>query len=99
MAAIKLKPVAGWLIAAALGFGAALAWQRFSAAEHVQAVTQPVSAAQPTRVEFPPNAPQLQFVKTEQVVLMSEPLLEPLSGKVTYDENYTARVASPVAGR
>ena len=99
MRATKLKPVAGWLLAAAAGFVAALEWQHFGAAEHVEPATQSAPAAQLTRVEFPPNAPQLQYVKTEQVVLMSEPLLEPLSGKVTYDENYTARIASPVAGR
>jgi cobalt-zinc-cadmium efflux system membrane fusion protein len=99
MRATKLKPIGGWLIAAALGFAAALEWQRFGAVEHVEPATQPPITARPTRVEFPPNSPQLQYVKTEQVVLMSEPLLEPLSGKVTYDENYTARIASPVAGR
>jgi cobalt-zinc-cadmium efflux system membrane fusion protein len=33
------------------------------------------------------------------VVLLPEPLLEPLNGRVAYDENYTARVAAPIAGR
>jgi cobalt-zinc-cadmium efflux system membrane fusion protein len=99
MRAIKLRVLTGWLIAAAVGFAAAFAWQHFSNPERVEAATQAPPPAERTRVEFAPNAPQLQFVKTEQVVLRSEPLLEPLSGKVAYDENYTARIASPVSGR
>jgi cobalt-zinc-cadmium efflux system membrane fusion protein len=99
MRAIKLRALTGWLIAAAVGFTAAFAWQHFSNAERVGGATQAAPPAERTRVEFPPNAPQLQFVKTEQVVLRSEPLLEPLSGKVAYDENYTARIASPISGR
>jgi len=99
MRAIKLRVLTGWLIAAAVGFTAAFVWQHFSNAERVEAAPQAAPSAERTRVEFAPNAPQLQFVKTEQVVLRTEPLLEPLSGKVAYDENYTARIASPVSGR
>lgn len=41
----------------------------------------------------------MQFIATQGVVLLPEPLLEPLNGRVAYDENYTSRVAAPIFGR
>ncbi|HEV7820456.1 MAG TPA: efflux RND transporter periplasmic adaptor subunit [Burkholderiales bacterium] len=50
-------------------------------------------------LRFPPDSAQLTFVKTEAVQALPEPLLEPLSARIAYDENHTARIASPIAGR
>lgn len=50
-------------------------------------------------VRFPQGAPQLAFIQVQPVLAVPEPLIHPLNGRIAYDENYTARVSSPVAGR
>jgi cobalt-zinc-cadmium efflux system membrane fusion protein len=50
-------------------------------------------------LHFAPGSPQLSFIKVEAVQALPEPLLEPLSARVAYDENHTVRVSSPIAGR
>src|SRR4029077_2456148 len=52
-----------------------------------------------SELRFPPESPQLTFIKVDAVLALPEPLLDPLSARITYDENYTARVSSPIAGR
>lgn len=66
-----------------------------------KAVTAAASKA-PTaadEVVFAPNSPQLDSLKIEAVREVSAPASEPLNGKITFDENYTARITSPVVGR
>jgi len=50
-------------------------------------------------LRFAPSSPQLSFIKVEGVQALPEPLLDPLNARVAYDENHTARVSSPIAGR
>lgn len=50
-------------------------------------------------LSFPAGAPQLAFLTSEAAVLEAEPLLEALPGRIAYDENVTARVSAPLAGR
>ncbi len=50
-------------------------------------------------LRFAADSPQLAFIKTEAVAALPEPLLDPLSARIAYDENYTVRVSSPIAGR
>lgn len=53
----------------------------------------------PVHVRFATTAPQLQYLRVAAVVESPEPLIEPLNGRISYDENYTARVSAPIAGR
>ncbi len=46
-----------------------------------------------------PNSPQLDSLKIEPVIEITAPATEPLNGKIVFDENYTARVSSPLLGR
>lgn len=46
-----------------------------------------------------PNSPQLNSLKVEAVTEIPVPTTEPLNGKIVFDENKTARIFSPVAGR
>lgn len=46
-----------------------------------------------------PGSPQLTSVKVEAVTEIPVPVTEPLNGKIVFDENRTARIYSPVAGR
>lgn len=45
------------------------------------------------------DAPQEANIKIEVVTDMVAPTTEPLNGKISFDENYTSRVSSPVLGR
>ena len=50
-------------------------------------------------LHYAPDSPELAYIQLSAVAALPEPLLEPLNARVAYDENYTARVSSPVAGR
>lgn len=45
------------------------------------------------------GAPQLSAIHSEVVQRVPVPLADPLNGKVTYNENVTARIAAPISGR
>lgn len=45
------------------------------------------------------GSPQLTSLKVEPVTEIPVPVTEPLNGKIIFDENRTARIFSPVAGR
>lgn len=45
------------------------------------------------------DSPKKAYVKTAKLSLTQHPLLEPLAGKIVYDESLTSRISSPVAGR
>lgn len=51
------------------------------------------------QIVLTPGSPQLTSLKIEPVTEIPVPVTEPLNGKIVFDENRTARVYSPVAGR
>jgi cobalt-zinc-cadmium efflux system membrane fusion protein len=59
----------------------------------------PAMAPMPGVLRFPNGAPQLDALRVSVAEEVPVPLAEPLNGRVTYNENVTARVSSPVAGR
>ena len=46
-----------------------------------------------------PDSPKKAYVKTQVLQLSQHPLLEPLAGKISYNESLTSRISSPVSGR
>lgn len=52
-----------------------------------------------TVLRFEAGAPQLSYLKIQPADVSPEPLIEALTGRVAYDDNRTARVSSPIAGR
>jgi membrane fusion protein, heavy metal efflux system len=68
---------------------------RSSGEKTVNVATSPRTS----ELRFPVGSPQLNFIKMEPVVALPEPLLDPLSARVAYDEDFTARISSPIAGR
>jgi len=50
-------------------------------------------------VSFAANAPQLASIKIEPVIEITASTTSPLNGKITFDENYTSRVSTPILGR
>lgn len=88
--------------ACALAAGAAAAfWLAPHHAERPESRPAPSapSATNGNTLRFQAGAPQLAFLKITPVELAPEPLVEALPGRIAYDENSTARVGPPVAGR
>lgn len=50
-------------------------------------------------VKLDVNSPKRAYIKEAVVELVQRPLMEPVTGKITYDESHTVRVNSPIAGR
>ena len=46
-----------------------------------------------------PDSPKRAYIKEAIVELVQRPLMDPVTGKITYDETKTARVSSPILGR
>ncbi|HWI14478.1 MAG TPA: efflux RND transporter periplasmic adaptor subunit [Burkholderiales bacterium] len=95
----KTNAIAAGLGAAAIALGGYWFYRHSVEAEPAQKEAVPAPGARPQELRFPPGASQLSFVKTEPVTAHPEPLLDPLNARITYDENYTQRVATPIAGR
>jgi membrane fusion protein, heavy metal efflux system len=53
----------------------------------------------PGEVHLAADSPKKAYVKTVALSLTQHPLLEPLAGKVVYNESLTTRISSPVSGR
>jgi cobalt-zinc-cadmium efflux system membrane fusion protein len=52
-----------------------------------------------SELRYEPGSGQLSAIKVEEVKVFPIPLSEPLNGRVTFNENVTARVSSPISGR
>jgi cobalt-zinc-cadmium efflux system membrane fusion protein len=53
----------------------------------------------PNQLRYRPGAPQLAYLVIEAVKAQVAPVIEPLPARITFDEDHTVRVYSPVAGR
>jgi membrane fusion protein, heavy metal efflux system len=60
---------------------------------------QPVTAHPKDEVILSRDSPKREYIKDEIIELVQRPLMDPVTGKITYDEIHTARVSSPIAGR
>ncbi len=74
-------------------------WQNMRAPQAEAAVEKPAVHTVSDTVHFAADAPQLAFLKIKPVETFPEPLINGLNARITYDDNYTARVFSPIAGR
>lgn len=50
-------------------------------------------------LQLPADSPKVRRIREAEAIPEQRPLLEPLTGKITYDETRTVRVSSPIAGR
>ncbi|MBZ0093382.1 MAG: efflux RND transporter periplasmic adaptor subunit [Sulfuricellaceae bacterium] len=71
----------------------------FGTAQERTPASSPKKIAQPGVVEFAPNAPQLSSLKVAVVKEVPLPASDAINGRIAYDENATARIVSPIAGR
>jgi cobalt-zinc-cadmium efflux system membrane fusion protein len=63
------------------------------------ATAAPQPRAEPGVIRYARNAPQLAMLKTALAESAPLPVSAPLNGRLTYDDNVTARISSPIAGR
>ena len=91
--------ISNWLVAAT-GL-ALLAAAIVLAHGTMSAVPKPaeLAPAERTLLRYEPGSGQLSAIKVQAVELFPVPLSEPLNGRVTFNENVTARVTSPISGR
>jgi cobalt-zinc-cadmium efflux system membrane fusion protein len=61
--------------------------------------TKPQVSKVPGEVFLATDSPKKSYIKIATLSLSRPPILEPLAGKITYDESITSRISSPVAGR
>lgn len=68
-----------------------------------QKTEQPIEKHKPAivnnEVQLNPNSPKRAYIKEAVVEPVQRPLMDPVTGKITYDESHTVRVTSPLAGR
>jgi cobalt-zinc-cadmium efflux system membrane fusion protein len=74
-------------------------WQKFHAPQAETTTEKTATHAVPDTLRFDADAPQLTFLQIKPVEAFPEPLAEPLNARIAYDDNYTARVFSSLAGR
>jgi cobalt-zinc-cadmium efflux system membrane fusion protein len=80
--------------------GAAMAGVHYVvAAQDRMPASAPKESSPPGVVKFAANAPQLSSLKVAAVTEMPLPASDPVNGRITYDENVTTRITSPIAGR
>ena len=94
---MKIVHIAGWVLAAGSVTAATLI-----AVNASRAGVEPATSAPPREpgiLRYAADAPQLAALKIKVAEELPVPLAEPLNGRVTYNENLTARVSSPIAGR
>jgi len=73
-------------------------WQQFRNAGKPDVAEHAAQATADT-LRFSADAPQLAFLQIKPVEALPEPLAEALNARLAYDDNHTARVFSPIAGR
>lgn len=56
-------------------------------------------ASGPRVVQYAKDAPQMSSLRVEPAFSLALPIADPVNGRLAYDENVTARIASPVTGR
>lgn len=84
------------LLAAGGGYWA---WQKYHSVDIQNSTVKPAAHMASNTLRFDANAPQLTYLQIKPAEAFPEPLLEPLNARITYSDNYTARVYSPVSGR
>ena len=76
-----------------------LLYQNYSKLDAPAATPVAETAAEPNRLRYAPDAAQLSSIRSIIVSATTLPLGEPVNARIAYDENRTARVSSPIAGR
>lgn len=92
----KIIWLSAFVLTAGIGY---VGWQKFHIVDTPVRTAQPVVRTAADTLNYPADAPQLTFLQIKPVEEFPEPLVEALNARIVYDDNHTARVFSPIAGR
>jgi cobalt-zinc-cadmium efflux system membrane fusion protein len=100
----RIRPILAVVVAVVvLALVGVVGWRLYPRLAADRHEARPASAAPAalngTVLRFEPGAPQLSYLKIQVAEVAPEPLIEPLTGRIAYDDNRTARVSSPIDGR
>jgi cobalt-zinc-cadmium efflux system membrane fusion protein len=73
--------------------------QHLPASQAEAEAAEPAARAPSDTIHFATDAPQLAFVRIKPVEAFPEPLIDGLNARVTYDDNFTARIFPSISGR
>jgi len=96
---LSIKHIATLALIAAAASGAIFGAGRLHAANQAAADPAPQRAREPGVLRYEAGAPQLAALRIETAAELPLPMADPLNGRLALDENRTARIASPIAGR
>ena len=98
---VALALLVSFILGIALATGYARYHENFlSAQESVkQEKSRAATPVNPLQVKLPEASPQLALIRTSPAVVSEVPLAKPLAARLSYDENHTTRITSPIAGR
>jgi cobalt-zinc-cadmium efflux system membrane fusion protein len=96
----QLKKIVSGLLVVLLFTAGYIGWQKFKVASKPELGDgKPLVHTPNDTIHFAENAPQLAFLQIKPVESYPEPLVDSLNARLAYDDNHTARVFSPIAGR
>ncbi|MDD4964417.1 MAG: efflux RND transporter periplasmic adaptor subunit [Gallionella sp.] len=98
---ITITTKKSWLIAVPLlVVGGFLGWKAYvTLTAPPPATAEPVKAAKSDTITYPYTAPQLAFLKVQVAEAFPEPAIDSLNARLDYDDNHTADIYTPLAGR
>ncbi len=90
----------GLLVLALLAGAGYVVWQKYQSTAKADAAAEKPAVHTPSdTIHFAEDAPQLAYLQVKAVEEYPEPLVEPLNARLAYDDNHTARIFPPIAGR
>ena len=92
----KIIWLSAFVLTAAIGY---FGWQKFHTIDTPALAAKPAARTSADTLNYPADAPQLTFLQIKPVEAFPEPLVAALNARIVYDDNHTARVFSPIAGR
>lgn len=92
----KIIWLSAFVLMAGIGY---FGWQKFHTVDTPSLAAKPAARASADTLNYPADAPQLTFLQIKPVEAFPEPLVAGLNARIVYDDNHTARVFSPIAGR
>jgi cobalt-zinc-cadmium efflux system membrane fusion protein len=84
---------------AVLAGGTVIGAKELTASHETLVAANSGSPAEPGVVRYAAGAPQLSSLRVRSVTDEPMPVAEPSNARIAYDENVTARISSPIAGR
>ena len=88
-----------WGALIAIGIAGAAYYQYSAHPATTKTLPKTATKSDPEVLRYAAGAPQLSAIRSEVVQRVPVPLADPLNGKITYNENVTARISAPISGR